>query len=366
MDRLNKFVEKLINLDWINIALSIGIFLLFLIFRKVFTKYINKLILKLSKSSSTKVVTNVLKSYERPLRLLWAVIGTYLAFQYLDYLNLTDKDFVQNVYRSSIIFVVGWGLYNYTANHSTVIYSFANKAELDKESMLIPFLSKILRFLVIAITLAIIVDNWGFNISTFVAGLGIGGLAFALAAQDTIGNFFGGIIIITERPFRKGDWIETPTVEGAVEDITFRSTKIRTFSDTLVIIPNSTLANEAITNWAEMDKRRVYFSLGLRQSTSSAKLQQLRNRIDEELQTFDDIVEGSVIVRFEEFSESGYNLMITYFTDTNQWAPFMEIREKAHFRIMQILETEGVHVSAPANLVMTEQPVPFVTADKKE
>ncbi|MDQ0206518.1 mechanosensitive ion channel family protein [Alkalicoccobacillus murimartini] len=366
MERWNNFVDKFVNLDWVNIALSIAIFFLFLVFRKLFTKYINKLILRLSKSGSTKIVTNILKSYEKPLRLLWAVIGTYLAFQYLDYLDVTEREFVKDLYRSLIIFVVGWGLYNYTANHSTVIYNFANKAELDQESMLIPFLSKILRFLVVVITLVMIIDNWGFEISTFVAGLGIGGVAFALAAQDTIGNFFGGIIIITERPFRKGDWIETPTVEGAVEDITFRSTKIRTFSDTLVIIPNSTLANEAITNWAEMHHRRVYFSLGVRHSTTSAKLQHLRNRIDSELKTIEDIEPDTVIVRFEEFTESGYNLMVTYFTNTNQWAKYMEIREVAHFRMMEILEKEGVHVSTPASLVVTEDPVMVLSNEKEE
>ncbi|TSB45321.1 mechanosensitive ion channel family protein [Alkalicoccobacillus porphyridii] len=366
MELWNNFVDKVVNLDWINIGISIAIFLVFLVFRKLFTTYFNRIILRLSKRASNRVIMNILRSYEKPLRLLWAVIGTYLAFQYLNYWNITDEPFVSNLYRSFIIFVIGWGLFNYTSNHSTVIYRFAQKAELEEESMLIPFLSKILRFLVVAVTLVIILDNWNFDISTFVAGLGIGGLAFALAAQDSIGNFFGGIIIITERPFKKGDWIETPTVEGAVEDITFRSTKIRTFSDTLVIIPNSTLANEAITNWTEMERRRVYFSLGIRHSTSSQKLQLLRDRIETELQTFKGIADDTVIVRFEEFTETGYNLMVTYFTETNQWGPFMEIREEAHFGILRILEEEGIHISTQANLMLTEDQGLVVSTDNEE
>ncbi|MBM0065329.1 mechanosensitive ion channel family protein [Alkalicoccobacillus gibsonii] len=366
MERLNQYVEKIINLDWVNIGLSIAIFLVFLVFRKMFTTLTKKLVLGLSKRTSTKVIRDVLKSYEKPLRFLFVVIGTYLALQYLEYSTLTDQRGIQRLYRSFIIFTIGWGLYNYMTYYSNAVTNFARKAELDKESMLIPFVSKILRVLVVIVTFIIILDNWGFDISTFVAGLGIGGLAFALAAQDTIGNFFGGIIIITERPFRKGDWIETPTVEGGVEDITFRSTKIRTFSDTLVVIPNSTLANEAITNWTEMGRRRVYFSLGIRQSTSSRKLQTLRDRIDHELKLFEDIASDTVIVRFEEFAESSYNLMVTYFTETNQWAPFMEIREKAHFRILEVLEEEGIHVSAPANLVMSEEPLDVVNHEVKE
>ncbi|WP_187959447.1 mechanosensitive ion channel domain-containing protein, partial [Bacillus mojavensis] len=85
----------------------------------------------------------------------------------------------------------------------------------------------------------------------------LGGLAFALAAKDTISNFFGGIIIITEKPFTIGDWVETSTVTGSVEDITFRSTRFRTAQGALVTVPNSTLSMEAITNWTRMTKRQI-------------------------------------------------------------------------------------------------------------
>src|SRR5690606_15315239 len=103
--------------------------------------------------------------------------------------------------------------------------------------------------IIMAIGAAIIADEFGYNINGFVAGLGLGGLAISLAAKDALANLFGGIIIITEKPFTIGQWIQTPSVEGIVEGISFRSTKIRTFAQAIVTVPNNTLANEPITNW---------------------------------------------------------------------------------------------------------------------
>ncbi len=96
------------------------------------------------------------------------------------------------------------------------------------DDILAPFLSKLLRFVIIALSVSVIAQEFNYDVNGFVAGLGLGGLAFALAAKDTISNFFGGIIIITEKPFTIGDWVETSTVTGSVEDITFRSTRFRT------------------------------------------------------------------------------------------------------------------------------------------
>src|SRR5699024_1747974 len=106
-----------------------------------------------------------------------------------------------------------------------------------------------------AIGISIIAQEFNYNIGGVVAGLGLGGLAFALAAQDALANLFGGFVIITERPFSIEDWIQTPSVEGVVEDITFRSTKIRTFDQALVTVSNSTFDEEGITNCSRKSKR---------------------------------------------------------------------------------------------------------------
>ncbi len=344
------------RIKWVDIGIALAIFLLFHIFRKVFTRYIFKLIVRFSKKTPTDIFTNVLLAFEKPLRTFFIIVGTYVALIYLpvrpDVMLTLEK-----VYGSSIILLVGWGLYNFTAENSSLFMRMFNHIDEDEEkSMLIPFLSKGLRFLVIALTLTIVLGVWDIQITGLVAGLGLGGLAFALAAQDTVSNFFGGVIIITEKPFQKGDWIETPTVTGVVEDITFRSTKIRTFADSVVTVPNSTLANEPITNWAQMGKRRITFSLGVTYSTPKEKLETVARKIEKALREHEEVHQDLILVRFSEFNSSSLDIFIYFFTNTIMWGEWLRVKEDINFTIMRILEEEGVSVAFPSRSLYIEKP----------
>ncbi|WP_332630331.1 mechanosensitive ion channel family protein [Halalkalibacter flavus] len=350
----NAFVHSLNRLEWTDIGIAIAIFSVFLLFRKLFTKYIFKLILMMLKKTPTEFFSNLLISFEKPIRALWIVIGTYLALVYLPF-HFTTIEFVEHLYRSIIIMIIGWGLFNYTSEYSMAIIKLARNIDLDEQSMFVPFVSKILRFAVIALVIVVVASEWGYEISGFIAGLGLGGLAFALAAQDTIGNFFGGVIIITEKPFSKGDWIQTPSVEGTVQDISFRSTQIRTFSDSIVTIPNSTLANEPITNWSEMGKRRIAFTVGVTYSTPKEKLQTCARRIESFLRSHDEIDQDLIMVRFNEFSSSSLDIYIYFFTKTIVWVEWFRIKEEINFEILKILDEENVSVAFPSRSIYMEK-----------
>ncbi|MCL7746280.1 mechanosensitive ion channel family protein [Halalkalibacter alkaliphilus] len=348
------FVHSLNRLEWADIGIAIAIFSVFLLFRKLFTRYIFKLILMMLKKTPTEFFSNLLISFEKPIRALWIVIGTYLALVYLPF-HFTTIEFVEHLYRSIIIMIIGWGLFNYTSEYSMAIIKLARNIDLDEQSMFVPFVSKILRFAVIALVIVVVASEWGYEISGFIAGLGLGGLAFALAAQDTIGNFFGGVIIITEKPFSKGDWIQTPSVEGTVQDISFRSTQIRTFSDSIVTIPNSTLANEPITNWSEMGKRRIAFTVGVTYSTPKEKLQTCARRIESVLRSHDEIDQDLIMVRFNEFNSSSLDIYIYFFTKTIVWVEWFRIKEEINFEILKILEEENVSVAFPSRSIYMEK-----------
>ncbi len=354
MERWQQLVRSFQYLEWIDLSIAFGIFLIFLVFRKLFTTYIFKFVLSLTKRTPTEVFTNVLLSFEKPLRLFWVILGTYLALLYLPF-NITTTQFVQHIYRSFIIVLLGWGLYNYMSAQSAFFFRFARKVELDEDSMLVPFLSKVLRFSVIALTIVVIAGEWGYSISGFVAGLGLGGLAFALAAQDTIGNFFGGIIIITEKPFSKGDWIKTPSVEGVVEDITFRSTQIRTFEDSIVTVPNSTLSNEPITNWSKMSKRRIMFNIGVTYSTPKEKIEGCARKIEALLREHEEINQELIMVRFSDFNSSSLDIFVYFFTNTTAWTEWYRIKEDINFKIIDILKNEGVDIAFPSRSLYMEK-----------
>ena len=269
--QLERFIHSFQRFNWIDLGIALLIFLVFLGLRKLFTKYIYKLVLSFASKLPIETVSKILLAFEKPLRWFWVIIGTYLALTYLPFTN-TTTEFVLQIYKTFIVALVGWGFYNYFTDQSNPFEKFASRTNLDSDSMLIPFLGRIFRMVIVILTFVSILGIWEIQIGAFVAGLGVAGLAFSLAAQDTVANFFGGVVIITEKPFSKGDWIQTPSVEGTVEDITFRSTQIRTFEDTIVTVPNSKLSNEPITNLSKMGKRRVDFELAISYETPKDKL----------------------------------------------------------------------------------------------
>lgn len=354
MTRWNNFVLSLQRIEWTDVAVAIGIFFIFLVFRKIFTKYIFKLILSVLKRTPTDMFANIFESFERPLRVFWVVIGTYLALVYLPF-HFTTIAFVEHLYKTIIIILFGWGFYNYSSHDSSIFGRLVQKLDRDEDSMLIPFLSKILRFLVVAFTIAIVLSEWGFDINGFVAGLGLGGLAFALAAQETVKNFLGGIVIITEKPFSKGDWIYTPTVEGTVEDITFRSTQIRTFADSVIVVPNSTLSNEPITNWSKMTKRRVTFSLGIDILTPKDKVERCVRKIEYLLTHHVEVHQETILVRFDTFNSTSLDIFIYYFTNTTVWADYLRIKEEINLEMMNILAEENVSIATPIRTIQVNE-----------
>ncbi len=336
--------------------IALGIFFLFLLFRKIFTKYIFHLFLKMTKKTKTDLDEQILLAFEKPLRVFLIIFGLYVSLTYLP-LSLRMDMIVLLIFRSSLIVFLAWGLSNLA--NSTVLWIewLGRKYNFEIDKILIPFFSKILRFVIIALTISIIAEEWGYEIDSIIAGLGLGGLAFALAAKDTVGNIFGGVVIITEKPFTLGDWIETPSVEGTVEDITFRSTRIRTFAQSMVTIPNSTLANEPITNWSKMGKRRITFHLGVAYTTPREKLEKVVKQIREMLETHDEIHQQTIFVHFDKFNDSSLDIFLYFFTKTTIWAEWLRVKEEINLKMMEILETEGVSIAFPSTSVYFETPL---------
>lgn len=351
--------DNLLNGSWISyndladIGISIGILFLFLLFRKIFAKYIFQLILKLSKKSPTEFFSRLFLSFELPLRWLFLVIGVYVAVGYFPYLEQSNLLFLK-IIRSSIIVLISWGLYNLSSSSSILFMKINERWNVDIDKILIPFLSKAIRFIIIAISFSIVAQEFGYNVSGFVAGLGLGGLAFALAAKDVLGNLFGGVVIITEKPFSIGDWIQTPSVEGTVEDITFRSTKVRTFAQAVVVVPNATLANESITNWSKMGKRRITFNLGVTYDTPKDKLETVITRIDDMLKNHDAIHQETIFVTFDKYNDSSLDIFLYFFTKTTVWETFLKVKQEINFNIMEILDEEGVSVAFPSRTLYVE------------
>jgi MscS family membrane protein len=333
-----------------DLGISIGILILFILFRNLFTKYVFQLILKLAGKTPTDFFTKIFLAFERPLGWGFIIIGLYVAMDYFPFIEQHNALFLKFL-RSMVIVLITWGLFNLSSPTTGILISVNEKINNKIDLILLPFISRTIRVILIAISISVIGQEFDYDVNGLVAGLGLGGLAFALAAKEAVGNLIGGIVIVTEKPFSIGEWILTPSVEGTVEDINFRSTKIRTFSQALVTVPNSTLANEPITNWSRMGKRRITFHLGLNYNTSKDKIERVVLRIEQMLRTHDEIHPDTIMVAFDQYNDSSLDILLYFFTNTTVWAEHVKIKHEINIAIMGILEEEGVEVAFPSRTI---------------
>lgn len=329
-------------------TIALGLVVGFYILSRVFSAFVFRFLLFLTRKTKSDYYDKLIQAFKKPVTVLIVLTGFYLAGQYL-LEEPSSQFFLTRLMRSAIIIFIAQGLYNLVSSTSGLLIKIGSAYDLDK--LFLSLLSKTIRAVIIAISFTILVQEWGYDITGFVAGLGIGGLAFALAAQDTVANIFGGIVILTEKPFTIGDWILAGEVEGTVEDITFRSTKVRTFAQALITMPNSVLAKRPITNWTRMGRRRVTFSLGIDYATPRHTLERCILRIRKLLTTHPEVHPATIFANFEKFGERGLDIYIYFFTKTTVWGEWLQAREGILFQMMEILEDEGVSIALPSRTI---------------
>ncbi len=178
-----------------------------------------------------------------------------------------------------------------------------------------------------------------------------GGVIVALAAQDIAKNLFGGVAIITDKPFIVGDYIETDKYQGTVEDITFRSTRIRTNENTLVTIPNSTLSNASIINWSKLEKRRFDVSLNLPLEISSEKIESIISKLELVLSSNEDVVKDSVRINLNKIDTDGINIWIYLYTTNTVYDDYFKFKQKINDCVLKVLEAENIKLAYPGRSV---------------
>ena len=197
-----------------------------------------------------------------------------------------------------------------------------------------------------------IISEFGFNLNGIIAGLGIGSAIIALAAQDVAKNLIGGATIIMDRQFLIGDWIETAQYAGSVEDITFRSTRIRTFDNTEVTIPNGNLANTSVTNYGKMDKRRIRSHIYLDPKTSYSDVMKFVKQLEENLKRLPNVIQDSVNVSFFEIGSRGIDIYIFLFTDIIVYVDYLKVKTNVNDLILEIMQQNNIKLSESTTTLM--------------
>tara|TARA_R110002094_G_scaffold38387_1_gene51066 strand:- start:639 stop:1739 length:1101 start_codon:yes stop_codon:yes gene_type:complete len=210
-------------------------------------------------------------------------------------------------------------------------------------------ISKLLRASAIITAVLVILQSMGYSVSGVMAFGGIGGIAVGFAAKDLLANFFGGLMIYLDRPFVIGDWIRSPDqdIEGTVEYIGWRQTRIRTFDKRPLYVPNATFANISVENPSRMTNRRIYEKLGVRYA-DAAQVKVIVDNVRSMLQQHPDIDTGqTLIVNLNAFGASSLDFFVYAFTKTTNWIEFHAIKEDVMFKIMAIIDAQGAEIAFP-------------------
>ncbi len=335
-----------------KILIAIVAFTLFLFAKKAF-EIVTRFLLHKAIKNPNSYVRETFESIQKPLSFLFILLGIKTVSIIL---GTPDeiKEYLVPLNKSLLAFVIFWILYNCLSPLSLILSTITHKFGQELSDDITRLLIKALKFLVISIGFVSIMNVWGYNISGFLASLGLVGMALALAAKETASNLFGSLVIFTDKPFVVGDWIKTPDVEGFVEEIGIRSTKIRTFAQAVVTMPNATLANSAILNWTRMGKRRIKMNIGLTYSTTSLQMQNIVKQIRQMLENHQDIHQETIHIYFTDFQDSSLGIFCYFFTKSTVWGEHMRVQEDTNLKIMKIVEDNGASFAFPSRSIYIE------------
>tara|TARA_Y100000590_G_C15628296_1_gene980199 strand:+ start:256 stop:1386 length:1131 start_codon:yes stop_codon:yes gene_type:complete len=361
MQAINSFIvlfldvwkEGIFGINASEIIIGLIIFLLFYVLRRLFARFLisrlNKIVLK----TSTAIDDTVINVIEGPLKFLPVVLGFFIASSYINF-STELQNFIDLINRTLITIFIFWLLHQLVIPFSFIIKKFEDR--LSKP--LVDWTLRGLKILIFILGVVAVLELWGIKVGPVIAGLGLFGVAVALGAQDLFKNLISGIMILMEKRFTVGDVIlVSGEVEGVVEQIGFRSTLVRRFDSTPVMVPNYKFAEQAVTNYSRRHHRRIRWLIGLEYKTSINQLKTIRDEITNNIvndNNFAKSDEASFFVRVDSFSESSIDMLVQVFTVTNDWGEYLKVKESLAVKVIEIVEKNSTSFAFPSQSLYLE------------
>jgi MscS family membrane protein len=345
--------EGIFGLNASEIIIGFIIFLLFYVLRRLFARFIISKLNKLVSRTSNKIDNTVVEVIEGPLKFFPIVLGFFIATSYIE-LSIEVQGFIDLLNRTLVTVFIFWLLHQLVIPFSYIIKNFEDKIS----KPLVNWTLKGLEIIIIVLGTVAVLELWGIKVGPVIAGLGLFGVAVALGAQDLFKNLISGIMILMEKRFTIGDVILVSSeVEGVVEQIGFRSTLVRRFDSTPVMIPNYKFAEQSVTNYSRRHHRRIRWLIGLEYKTKIDQLKQIRDQITKLITNNKDFAKNAnsgFFVRIDSFSDSSIDMLIQAFTVTNDWSEFLRIKEELAVSIIEIVESNKAGFAFPSQSLYVE------------
>lgn len=345
------FLKTFLDIPIGNFLAAIISLFFFLMLRKLFARLVISVLQPLAHRTKTFYDDRILSALKGPIAFVFVIIGIRLFFALL----FLETEFITKLINSMIVYNVFFALFALVHALRGAVYHFTKRFNPELSHEMGNFILTIIRGIILGIGLGSILQVWGINVAGLVAGLGIGGLAFALAAKDTAANLFGSIALLLDKSIRIGEWIKIDDVEGVVEDIGIRTTKIRSFKKSLITLPNQMLANSPIENFSRRGIRRIKMNIGLTYDASSKQIEKVILDIKTMLRNHEGIAQDeTMLVSFTSFDDSSLGILIYTFSKTSNWERYLAIKEEVNLNVMKIVEENNVAFAFPSQSLYIE------------
>ena len=306
-----------------------------------------------SKHANGSIDNAIVEALSPPVRFIPVIVAIFAISAFLAVPPHVKEIFGQ-INRSLIAFPIFWALLVIVGPACSLLEG--HSAAFGQA--IVGWVVRVVKILLVSLGGAVILEIWGIHVGPFLAGLGLVGAAVALGAQDLFKNLIAGIFIIGEQRFQTGDWISVDgVVDGTIEFIGLRTTKVRRFDMAPVFVPNSKLADNALTNFSQMTFRRISWIIGLDYNTTVDQLRQVRDGIESYILGDGGFVqppEAPAFVRIASFSNSSIDIMVYCFTRTTDWGEWLKIKEALAYALKEVVAKTGVGFASPNSAVYIE------------
>jgi MscS family membrane protein len=337
---------------WRFVAAVVIVFFGFLS-RRLITFVFNSVLKKRADRTRIKWDDDALELLPAPLALVAQILIWYLAAVLLGLPTepIDVRTFVYHGLQVALAVGVSWFAFRFVDVLSRALARAAAKTETKLDDQLVPMLRKTTKVILTITVSVMVIQNLGYSVTSLLASLGVGGLALALAAKDTVANFFGSVIVFTDRPFQVGDWIEFSGIEGTVEEVGFRTTRVRRFDKSLVTVPNQAFSTSPITNHSRRPIRRIKLTVGLTYETNAEQMRNFLSKVRGLVADHPDIDQTFHFVHFTDFGDSSLNLQVYCFTKSIVWKEYLAAREDLMLQIMDAVAEHGLEIAFPTRTV---------------
>jgi MscS family membrane protein len=340
-----------------------GILLAAILLRRFITNIIFSQLKRLAAKTETTLDDKLFPALETPVATLVMALGIFAALTVLKLSPAMDR-LIGYGTTVAVLTVVFWGVLRAGSAILDHLEEIGHSRQLAIAHFM-PLIKRTLAVFVVIFGVLMVVKSLGVDVGAVLAGLGIGGLAFAFAAQDTIANLFGSMVVVMDQPFKVGETVKIGAQTGTVEDIGLRSTRIRLIDRSLVIIPNKMVAAEAVVNLSRFTQRRVEQTLGLTYDTTPEQMEAIVGDLRELLRREPEVDAASVVVAFANFSASSLDILVVYTTVSADALASIRLKERMNLAFMHAVAARKLAFAFPTQTVQLDGPVAKALAERK-